>query len=140
MLSLRLGRSRTCPMLALTTNAEPRNLLIDLAFFGLSTITSERPLGPSPPDAGRPTFAFDFAGAFAFGFAFEAVEEAARFGGFASGDASGLDGALADLRATGSPYPLARRPLRVSRWGESDPAGRPLGAEVCICFEDDTCY
>ena len=29
-------------MLALTTYFEPRNLLIDLAFLGLSTITSER--------------------------------------------------------------------------------------------------
>ena len=34
-------------MLALTTYFEPRNLLIDLAFLGLSTITSER----SPPPA-----------------------------------------------------------------------------------------
>src|SRR5215210_7863084 len=100
MLSLRLGRSRTCPMLALTTTAEPRNLLID------------------------------------FGFALEA----ARFGVFASGGASGLDGALADLRATGSPYPLARRPLRNSRRGESDHSGRPVGSEVCIGSGDGSCY
>src|SRR4051812_35627337 len=111
MLSLRLGRSRTCPMLALTTNAEPRNLLIDLAFFGLSTITSERPLGASPAVAARGFVAFAFVAALVFGFAFEA---AARLGVFSSMDASGLDGALADLRATGSPYPLARRPLRGS--------------------------
>src|SRR5258708_36703396 len=37
------GRSRTCPMLALTTYPGPRNLLMDLAFFGLSTITSACP-------------------------------------------------------------------------------------------------
>src|SRR6187551_3667535 len=104
MLSLRLGRSRTCPMLALTTKAEPKNLLIDLAFFGLSTMTNERPLGPPLPVEGRPSVAFDFAVALAFGFAFEAGEEAARFGVLASIGVSGLDGALADLRATGSPY------------------------------------
>ena len=36
-------------MLALTTYLEPRNLLIDLAFLGLSTITRE---WPPPPRAG----------------------------------------------------------------------------------------
>src|SRR5262245_34459792 len=34
-------------MLALTTNRGPRNLLIDFAFFGLSTITSDRPPRPA---------------------------------------------------------------------------------------------
>src|SRR5688572_25918301 len=106
MLSFFLGRSRTCPMLALTTYPGPRNLLIDLAFFGLSTMTSERPRAPSSPEAGRLAADFDF------DFDCEADEEAGRFRVLASGGASGLDDALADLRATGSPYPLARRPLR----------------------------
>ena len=34
-------------MLALTTNPDPRNLLIDLAFLGLSTMTKVRPLPPA---------------------------------------------------------------------------------------------
>ena len=55
--SFRLGRSRTCPMLAFTTYFEPRNLWIDLAFLGLSTITSAGPSpladGPSPAAALR---------------------------------------------------------------------------------------
>jgi hypothetical protein len=40
-------------MLAFTTYVDPRNLLIDLAFFGLSTITREWPLESGstlPPD------------------------------------------------------------------------------------------
>jgi hypothetical protein len=36
-------------MLALTTNPGPRNLLIERAFLGLSTITSERPWPPPAP-------------------------------------------------------------------------------------------
>src|SRR5690606_35151367 len=64
--------SRTWPMLALTTNLEPKNLLIDLAFFGLSTITSD---GPSPGAAAAADFrrevlpAAAFARGAAFGFA-----------------------------------------------------------------------
>src|SRR5512134_2121005 len=35
------GRSRTCPMEALTVNPRPRNLLIVFAFAGDSTMTSD---------------------------------------------------------------------------------------------------
>src|SRR4051794_25317507 len=96
-------------MLALTTYAEPRNLLIDLAFLGLSTITSDRPLPPSGADRTLAPVAF-LAGEAA---AFFVDEAGAFFGalaeGFAvlvSGDGSGALGDLADLRATVPSYPI----------------------------------
>src|SRR5579875_1485871 len=60
-------------MLAFTTKLDPRNLLIDLAFLGLSTITSAGPLpladGPCPSADLRRAVAFFGAAAFgALGF------------------------------------------------------------------------
>jgi hypothetical protein len=84
-------------MLARTTNPGPRNLWIDLAFFGLSTMTSERPAPPPPPssrDAVRRRVEPDLV----LVSAFEA--DAARFRVFASGDEAPVLDDLADFRAT----------------------------------------
>src|SRR6476661_5777002 len=96
MLSLRLGRSRTCPMLALTTYREPRNLLIDLAFFGLSTMTSDFPLGVPAATGSVADFRF---GAFAGAFEEVRLVVVLRVV-LVSADGARSLGDLADLRAT----------------------------------------
>ena len=77
-------------MLAFTTNLEPRNLLIDLAFFGLSTMTRLRPR--PPPTAGDGASSAD-RGALALALvglaAVEALLDAARFLGEGADAVSG---------------------------------------------------
>jgi hypothetical protein len=89
-------------MLALTTYPGPRNVWIDLAFFGLSTMTSERPAAPPPSslDAVRRRVEATLVLA-------SVVEaDAARFRVFASGDEAPVLDDLADFRATVSSYLL----------------------------------
>src|SRR4051812_39436291 len=92
-------------MLALTTKPEPRNLLIALAFFGLSTITSAWPdPGPASPlvaaEARRLVVGFAVVD-----FAVVAAAEAGRDRGVVVFLTAGSPGALADFRATVSSYP-----------------------------------
>src|SRR5262249_49734157 len=111
-------------MLALTTYPEPRNLLIDLAFFGLSTITNDRPDPLLSAAALR--------GAVAFGLAADLdALGAERFAVLVSGEAAGLVVGLADLRATVSSYPFAMSGL----WSTPQTArGRreSLGGQSCL--------
>src|SRR6266496_5222478 len=53
--SSRVGRSRTCPTVALTSYPAPRYLPMVFAFVGDSTITSELP-SPRPLPRGVPPF------------------------------------------------------------------------------------
>src|SRR4051812_28707686 len=107
-------------MLALTTYPEPRNLWIDFAFLGLSTITSERPLPAS--GAARRLSAFSFVGL--------AAEDFAGFDRFAvlvSAEAARSPDGLADLRATVFSYPFPRKRFPTSSRACRRRPARPRG-------------
>ena len=88
-------------MLALTTNPEPRNLLIDFAFLGLSTITRDRPCRPAIAGAGDVAAAFFGGRGGGLGLGLAAAVEAFRFAGaLALASVSGVSDVLAVLRAT----------------------------------------
>src|SRR5277367_1366199 len=85
-------------MLALTTKPDPRNLLIDRAFLGLSTMTKVRPLPPALPFSDLDAAVLGLRGVAALGAAFFRV--------LASGEAPELVVDLVDLRATISSDPV----------------------------------
>src|SRR4051794_25304948 len=130
MPSLRLGRSRTWPMLALTTYPEPRNLLIDLAFFGLSTMTSVRPR-PAPAPAPFSGSGTDSAGR-RDDAAFVADFAAGRFRVLVSVEGSERVADLADLRATISSHPVLPKLLQSPAPGGAGRRERESGVLFAI--------
>jgi len=117
-------------MLAFTTNLEPRNLLIDLAFFGLSTMTRLRPRLPT----GGVELSSEARAAFALAglAAVEALLDAARFLGEAVWAVSG-DVDFEDFRATVSSYPAPFTPLPSRSIAIVSMYSATSGDPVCDC-------
>ena len=119
------------PMLALTEKPEPRNLLIDLAFLGLSTMTRAIPLPAAPPFSDLDAAGVRRLAAAALG--------AAAFRVLVSAEAAEPFVDLVDLRAT-----ITSDPVIPNLFWSSHPAGsrrrEAWFGVVADCLGDNSWY